>query len=70
MVLVINNTEVPIKAKLRRKSQKKRVPRMEAENIPIDRDWWEFIPEKLAQAPREKASRNKESNFKERLFMD
>jgi hypothetical protein len=69
MVLVINNTEVPIKAKLRRKSQKKRVPRIDAEKMPIDRDWWAFIPEKLAQAPRENANRNKESSFKERLFI-
>jgi len=70
MVLVINNTEVPIKAKLKRKSQKKSVPRIEAENIAIDSYWCAFISESRARTPRENAKRDKESNFKERLFID
>jgi len=70
MVLVINKKDVPMKAKLRRKSQKKSVPKIEAENIPMERDWCAFIPEKLAQEPKEKAKRNNESNFKEKLFID
>jgi len=39
MVWVIKSTEVPRKAKVRRKLQKKSVPNMEEENIDMDVAW-------------------------------
>jgi hypothetical protein len=69
IVLVIRSTAVPIKAKLKRKSQKKSVPRIEAENIPMESDWCAFIPAKPADAPRENARRNRDSSLRKRPFI-
>jgi len=47
MVRVINNTDVPKKAKVKRKLQKNSVPNIEAENMEMDIAWWEFKPKFL-----------------------
>lgn len=69
MVLVSNSIDVPIKAKLRRKSQKKSVPNMDAENIPMERDCCAFIPAKCAQEARKNENKNKEKSFKDGAFI-
>jgi hypothetical protein len=58
-----------MKAKLRRKSQKKRVPRTEAENMLIDKAWCAFIPEDLAYKPRHREIETREHNLRTRLFI-
>jgi len=47
MVLVINKNEVPKKAKVRRKLQKKSVPNMDKEKMAIEVAWREFKPIRL-----------------------
>jgi hypothetical protein len=51
IVLVARRTDVPRKAKVRRKCQKKSVPRIDTENIDIDIAWWNDNPGYRAAIP-------------------
>jgi hypothetical protein len=51
-VRVINRTDTPRKAKLKRKSQKKSVPNIDAENIEIAMDCRQVKPITLVKIPK------------------
>jgi len=53
IVLVIRSTAVPTKAKLRRKSQKNKVPKIDIENMAIERACCGFIPILFANIHKE-----------------
>jgi hypothetical protein len=63
MVLVISKKEVPINAKPRRKSQKRSVPRIEAEKIDTAVAWWILRPQYLLVKPKAEATEIRVRNF-------
>jgi len=69
IVLVKRSIEVPIKAKLRRKSQKNNVPRIEAEKIVTERACREDISICIAINPTKQDKKSRMSNFRIILFI-
>jgi hypothetical protein len=69
MVLVIKSTEVPMKAKLKRKSQKNKVPRIDAENMVMDKACLGFMPISLAKKPKRQDINKSDESFNKILFI-